>query len=105
MSDSPNERQAGAEEAQLKLCTIPEMPDLLAEAGLKRLTEARIRQLAATPEFPGPVWERGNLRLFNWPPVLEYFRERKLRPGERTDLKRDQEAPPSDEHHDKAGPQ
>ncbi|MEU6595072.1 hypothetical protein ABZ923_38745 [Streptomyces sp. NPDC046881] len=89
MSDSSEERASQAKEA--KLVSIPEMPDLLVAAGLKRIGPARIRQLAAEPGFPAPAYERGRLRLWDWAQALEFFTSRVVRQGERTDLKRDQE--------------
>ncbi|PWI16030.1 hypothetical protein DI272_19040 [Streptomyces sp. Act143] len=97
MSDSSEERASEAKEA--KLVSIPEMPDLLEAAGLKRVGPARIRQLAAEPGFPAPAYERGRLRLWDWAQALEFFSSRVVRQGERTDLKRDQE----DETDDPAG--
>lgn len=86
MPDSPEERASDEQEA--KLVSIPEMPDLLTEAGLKRVGPARIRQLAAEEaDFPTPVYVRGRLRLWDWIAVLAYFRGRVVRQGERTDLK------------------
>lgn len=90
MPDSPEERASEKQEA--KLVSIPEMPDLLVAAGLKRVGPARIRQLAAEEaDFPKPVYVRGRLRLWDWAAVLPYFNNRVVRQGERTDLKRDQE--------------
>ncbi|MBM9506735.1 hypothetical protein [Actinacidiphila acididurans] len=68
--------------------SIPEMPDRLEAAGIKRVEAPRIRQLAATDDFPRPVYERGRLRLWDWAAVLAFFGGRTLRQGERTDLKR-----------------
>ena len=71
-----------------KLVTIPEMPDLLEAAGLRKVGPARIRQLAAEDEdWPKPVFERGRTRVFDWAAVERYFRGRTTRQGERTDLK------------------
>ncbi|MEU2487098.1 hypothetical protein ABZ593_21125 [Streptomyces sp. NPDC012617] len=82
---------------QPPLLSIPEMPDRLEAAGLKRVGAPRIRQLAATdPNFPAPVYERGRLRLWNWEAVHAYFSGRTLRQGERTDLRRQQEEPSGD---------
>lgn len=85
MSDSPK----GAEhtEDQPEMVSIPEMPDRIEAAGLKRVEAPRIRQLAASdPEFPHPVYARGRTRLWDWPAMLRYFRTRVIRQGERTDL-------------------
>lgn len=85
MSHSP--QGAERQEDQPDLVSIPAMPDRLEGAGLKRLTPARIRQLAAAdPAFPKPVYEHGRMRLWQWPAVLAYFRTRVTRQGERTDL-------------------
>ncbi|WP_433856713.1 hypothetical protein [Streptomyces kronopolitis] len=86
MSDSPE----GVPHAQEQpvLVSIPEMPDRLEAAGLRKLTTARIRQLAGTDAFPDPVYTRGRLRLWLWPAVEAYFRDRKLTPGARTDLEK-----------------
>lgn len=73
------------------LVSIPQMPDHLEEAGLKRLTPARIRQLRQVDAaFPSPVYERGRVRLYDLTDALEYFRERVPRQGERTDLNAEQ---------------
>lgn len=100
MSDSHSEHGGTAEEA--KLVGIPEMPDLLEGAGLKRVGPARIRQLAVEPGFPAPVYEHGRVRLWDWSSVETFFRRRVLRPGERTDLKHSQEGP-TDESADDRG--
>lgn len=95
MPSSPREEARESEEA--KLVTIPEIPDLLEAAGLKKVGPARIRQLAAEDEnWPKPVFERGRLRVFDWRAVEHYFRSRTLRQGERTDLKPPQEGPEGD---------
>lgn len=74
------------------MVTIPQIPDLLEEAGLKRVGAARIRQLAATdPAWPKPVFSHRQTRIFDWREVEAYFRSRVLRQGERTDLKRSRE--------------
>ncbi|MEU2797688.1 hypothetical protein ACFXOK_16610 [Streptomyces sp. NPDC059173] len=87
MSSSPGE-EASEPEAP-KLVTIPQIPDLLEAAGLKRVGPARIRQLAAEDEaWPNAVFEDGRTRIFEWSAVEAYFRGRKTRQGERTDLKR-----------------
>ncbi|MFB7228497.1 hypothetical protein ACFCY9_12345 [Streptomyces fimicarius] len=86
MSSSPGE-EASEPEAP-KLVTIPQIPDLLEAAGLKRVGPARIRQLAADDEaWPSPVFEDGRTRIFDWVAIEQYFRDRKTRQGERTDLK------------------
>jgi hypothetical protein len=86
MPSSPNEGERAPEVP--KLVTIPEMPDLLEAAGLRKVGPARIRQLAAEDEdWPKPVFERGRTRIFDWAAVERYFRSRTTRQGERTDLK------------------
>ncbi|MEU1815188.1 hypothetical protein ABZ543_08315 [Streptomyces roseifaciens] len=91
MPDSP-EGTANPEEPRT-LVSIPEMPALLKEAGLKPVGAPRIRQLVNNDDdFPDPAYDRGRVRLWNRPEVLEYFGGRKLRQGERTDLKKDQAA-------------
>ena len=90
MPNSPEQREPTGP----TLVQIPDMPDHLEAAGLKRLTPARIRQLAADdPAFPAPMYERGQVRIWDMAVVLRYFRKRVLRQGERTDLRAtDQEA-------------
>lgn len=86
MNNSP---RGTRDEKGSKLVTIPQMPGLLEKAGLKRLTAARIRQLAAEDEnWPAPVFRHGRVRVFDWKAVELYFRRRVTRQGERTDLKR-----------------
>ncbi|MCY0957687.1 hypothetical protein [Streptomyces sp. H27-H5] len=85
MSDSPE--GAPRVEEQPTLVSIPEMPAHLKAAGLKSVGAARIRQLAKEAGFPGPVYERGRLRLWDLAAVLRFFEDRTLRQGERTDLK------------------
>ncbi|MFZ3595097.1 hypothetical protein [Streptomyces sp. BH104] len=86
MADSPQGVPHAPE--QPVLVSIPEMPDHLEAAGLRKLTTARIRQIAQTADFPAPVYTRGRLRVWSWPAVEAYFRERKLTPGARTDLEK-----------------
>lgn len=94
MPSSPNEGERAPEVP--KLVTIPEMPELLVAAGLKRVGPARIRQLAAEDgDWPRPVFERGRTRIFDWAAVERYFRDRTTRQGERTDLT-SKETPPND---------
>lgn len=75
------------------LVTFGQMPERLAAAGLPRLTHQRCRQLAETdPAWPIPMDQAvrvGRMRLFDWTVLEPYFRERKSRQGERTDLRRD----------------
>ncbi|MFF1467997.1 hypothetical protein [Streptomyces mirabilis] len=98
MPDSPDDRPS-EQEGAVKLVSIPEMPELLEAAGLKRVGAPRIRQLVADPDadFPAPVYERGRLRLWDWAAVLAWFTSRVLRQGERTDLQRKQEDSPRDD--------
>ena len=85
MPDGPAE--STREPLQARLVTIPEMPDLLEAAGIKRVGPARVRQLAASdPDMPKPVFERGRLRLYDWSAMEPYFRHRETRQGQRTDL-------------------
>jgi hypothetical protein len=84
MSDSPAVPRGDAP----VLVSIPEMPDRLEAAGLRRVGAARIRQLVKEPDFPDPVYTRNRLRLWLWEAVEQFFRDRKLNPGERTDLKK-----------------
>lgn len=104
MPDSPDER-AGEQQGVVKLVSIPEMPELLEAAGLKRVGAPRIRQLVADPDagFPAPAYERGRLRLWDWAAVLAWFRSRVLRQGERTDLQRKQESTTSDDNSGAGG--
>lgn len=87
MSSSP-EQEERSEEGR-KLVSIPQMPDLLEAAGLKRLGAPRIRQLANEDGWPEPVYvsPSGKMRLFDWADVEAFFRTRIVRQGERTDLK------------------
>lgn len=90
MPSSPDEGERAPEVP--KLVTIPQIPQLLEAAGLKKVGPARIRQLAADDEdWPKPVFETGRTRVFDWAAVERYFQRRTTRQGERTDLK------PSDE--------
>lgn len=82
MSDSPVVPRDDAP----ALVSIPEMPDRLEAAGLRRVGAARIRQLVKEPDFPDPVYTRN--RLWLWEAVEQFFRDRKLSSGERTDLKK-----------------
>lgn len=72
------------------MVTFPEMPDRLEQAKLARLTVQRIRQLAETdPDWPLPLDKApkvGRMRLFDWRVLEPYFRDRKSRQGQRTDL-------------------
>ncbi|MCF3960311.1 hypothetical protein [Streptomyces fuscigenes] len=84
MPNSPAEREPAP---GLTLVQIPDMPDHLEEAGLKRLTPARLRQLAAEDvTFPAPVYQRGQVRIWDMRDVVQYLQSRVLRQGERTDL-------------------
>ncbi|MGW4476824.1 hypothetical protein ACWENQ_44835 [Nonomuraea sp. NPDC004354] len=88
MNSSRGEEAQGWRGGGPQLVTIPQIPALLAAAGLKRVGPSRIRQLAKDdPEWPEPVFEEGRTRIFDWTAVERYFRSRTLRQGERTDLK------------------
>lgn len=89
MPETHSEHGSKAEES--KLVSIPQMPALLVEAGIKPVSASRIRQLLNESGFPKPVYEHGKVRLYDWGAVEAFFRGRVLRPGERTDLKRKQE--------------
>lgn len=90
MPDSPRE---GTEQPQggPDLVSFADMPARLEAAGLKRLTAQRCRQLAEDdPAWPIPLADAqkvGRIRLFDWAKLEPYFRERRSRQGERTDLK------------------
>lgn len=106
MPDSPDTPEGTASaEKQPTLVSIPEMPDRLEAAGLKRVGAPRIRQLATEPTFPRPAYERGRLRLWDWSAVLEFFQTRTVRQGERTDLRADspQEGARHDDHGEQSG--
>lgn len=72
------------------MVTFPEIPDRLERAKLKRLSVQRIRQLAETdPAWPIPLDQAprvGRMRLFDWRVLEPYFRARKSRQGQRTDI-------------------
>lgn len=82
------------------MVTFPEIPDRLEKAKLKRLSVQRIRQLAETdPSWPLPLDQAprvGRMRLFDWRVLEPYFRDRKSRQGERSDLT-PKETSPNDE--------
>jgi hypothetical protein len=67
------------------------MPDRLEAAGLRRLSAQRCRQLAEDdPAWPIPMDEApkaGRIRLFDWGVLEPYFRARRSRQGQRTDLR------------------
>ena len=86
-------RQEGAP----RLVTIPQIPDLLVAAGIKKVGPARIRQLASQDAgWPAPVFEDGRTRIFDWAAVESYFRSREIRQGERNDLPPKTAAPPAE---------
>ncbi|MFI8351292.1 hypothetical protein [Streptomyces sp. NPDC085596] len=72
------------------LVTFGQMPARLEAAGLTKLTHQRCRQLAEEdPDWPIPMEQAvkvGRMRLFDWHVLEPYFRNRRLRQGERTDL-------------------
>ncbi|CAL9610598.1 hypothetical protein SUDANB1_05617 [Streptomyces sp. enrichment culture] len=84
MPETPEDKR---EDARSSLVSIPDMPDRLEAAGVKRVSATRIRQLQANdPDFPEPAIAHRRLRLWEWGAVLHYFRNRVPRQGERTDL-------------------
>ncbi|MEV0917868.1 hypothetical protein AB0I93_26870 [Streptomyces sp. NPDC049967] len=90
MPDSPTE---GAEETGgPELISFADIPARLERAGLKRVSAQRCRQLAEEdPNWPVPLdtaMKVGRMRLFDWRVLEPYFRERKTRQGQRTDLRR-----------------
>lgn len=97
MPNSPEGEQTHARGGP-EMVTFPEMPDRLEAAKMPRLSVQRIRQLAETdPDWPLPLDQApkvGRIRLFDWRVLEPYFRNRKLRQGQRTDLK---ETPPDDD--------
>lgn len=92
MPDSPKGAPT-VREQDIVIVSIPEIPDRLAAEKLPRVGAARVRQLVANdPDFPPPIYERGRVRLWLWSAVARYFRQRRLRPGYRTDLEEKREA-------------
>ncbi|MFI9026358.1 hypothetical protein [Streptomyces sp. NPDC053560] len=92
MPDSPKGAPT-VREQDIVIVSIPEIPDRLTAENLPRVSAARVRQLvAADPDFPKPIYVRGRVRLWLWNAVLRYFRQRKLRPGYRTDLEEKRQA-------------
>ena len=87
MPDSPGEQD---EMGGPDLISFADMPARLEAAGLKRLSKQRCRELALTdPAWPVPLDKAlkvGRMRLFDWRVLEPYFRERKSRQGQRTDL-------------------
>lgn len=87
------------------MVTFPEIPDRMEQAKLARLSVQRIRQLAETdPDWPVPLDQApkvGRMRLFDWRVLEPYFRDRKKRQGQRTDLKPPKEMPSSDAGDDR----
>ncbi|MFC9429280.1 hypothetical protein [Streptomyces sp. NPDC056987] len=103
MPDSTGE--AGREAEAPRMVTIPQMPALLEAAGLKKIGAARLRQLAAEDaDFPEPIFSNGRTRVFDWNAVERYLRKRVLAQGERTDLQKQREEPPSDGETTDQGP-
>lgn len=94
MSDSP--REPNAEPGGPELISFADMPGRLERAGLKRLSAQRCRQLAEEdPDWPVPLdaaQKVGRIRLFDWRILEPYFRDRKGRQGQRTDLRPKPEA-------------
>ncbi|WP_327385020.1 hypothetical protein [Streptomyces sp. NBC_01207] len=67
--------------------TIPQVPALLEAAGLKKVTEQRLRQLSKEPGWPKPVVDAGpRMRVYDWPSILAFMKGRTLRQGYRTDI-------------------
>ncbi|MEU1275302.1 hypothetical protein [Streptomyces sp. NPDC005799] len=73
------------------LISFADMPARLEAAGLKKVSAQRCRQLAEEdPEWPVPMDQAlkvGRMRLFDWRVIEPYFRNRKSRQGQRTDIK------------------
>lgn len=83
---SPKGEEARQEGAP-RLVTIPQIPDLLEAAGIKKVGPARIRQLASRDkDWPEPVFEDGRTRIFEWSAIELYFRSREIQQGQRNDL-------------------
>ncbi|MFE3400765.1 hypothetical protein [Streptomyces anulatus] len=89
MPDSPKEEvdETGGPD----LISFADMPDRLEAAGLTRISKQRCRQLAEEdPAWPVPLDKAlkvGRMRLFDWRVLEPYFRNRRPRQGQRTDLK------------------
>lgn len=90
MPDSPDEEVT--ETGGPDLISFADMPDRLEAAGLARISKQRCRQLAEEdPNWPVPLDKAlkvGRMRLFDWRVIEPYFRARRTRQGERTDLRR-----------------
>jgi hypothetical protein len=105
MPDSPPEEvdETGGPD----LISFADMPARLEAAGLKRVSAQRCRQLAEEdPEWPVPMDQAmkvGRMRLFDWRVIEPYFRSRKSRQGQRTDIGQPEEAP-TDDGATSAGP-
>lgn len=89
MPDSPTEGVTGT--GGPELISFADIPARLERAGLKRVSAQRCRQLAEEdPDWPVPLdaaMKVGRMRLFDWRVLEPYFRERKTRQGQRTDLR------------------
>lgn len=89
MLDSPQEEVAEA--GGPDLISFADIPARLEQAGLKRLSAQRCRQLAEEdPDWPIPLGKAmkvGRMRLFDWRVLEPYFRQRKSRQGQRTDIR------------------
>ncbi|MFI5685874.1 hypothetical protein [Streptomyces sp. NPDC051636] len=96
MPDSPPEEVA--ETGGPDLISFADMPARLEAAGLKRVSAQRCRQLAEEdPDWPVPLDKAkkvGRVRLFDWRVIEPYFRNRKSRQGQRTDIAQQGEEPP-----------
>lgn len=77
------------------LISFADMPQRLEAAGLKRLSAQRCRQLAEEdPAWPVPLDQAlrvGRMRLFDWRVIEPYFKARRSRQGQRTDLEQPEE--------------
>ncbi|MEU2180083.1 hypothetical protein [Streptomyces thermolilacinus] len=73
------------------MISFADMPARLEAAGLRRLSAQRCRQLAEEdPDWPVPLDQAlrvGRMRLFDWRVLEPYFRARRSRQGQRTDLR------------------
>jgi hypothetical protein len=102
---SPSHGEEATAEGGPDLVTFSEMPDRLETAGLPRISPQRCRQLAETdPDWPIPMDKAQRIgrrmRAFDWRVLEPYFRNRKRRQGQRTDIKSRREAPPGDHESD-----
>lgn len=98
MPDSPPEEVAKT--GGPDLISFADMPARLEAAGLKKVSAQRCRQLAEEdPAWPVPIdqaFKVGRMRLFDWRDIEPYFRARKSRQGQRTDIQQRREGPADD---------